>query len=218
MPSQYIKKPKAAKLTPTLFADWDDLPDGWELMVDDEIKAKRFHWTGERIAKDRERYEAIMLALGQGVPVDLICKAFHVHHKTVAVIGLREKKSIDDLKKETGEIMLKAARWSVRSYVEDLAAGKVDPKTKAIAAGIFSQNGLVLSGQPSAILAVEDRRELTPEAINGFWERAKRIKEAVVVSLPAVAPGPEQGEDGVAGAAAGVAGDGPSDAEGGSAE
>ena len=184
MPSDYIKQPKAPELTPALFPDWEELPDGWELIVDDAVKAKRFNFTGERIAKDRERYEAIMLALGQGVPVDLICKAFHVHHRTVAVIGLREKKSIDDLKKETGELMLKAARWSVRSYVEDLAAGKVDPKTKAIAAGIFSQNGLVLSGQPSAILALEDRRDLTPEAINGFWERAKLVKDAVVTAVP----------------------------------
>ena len=188
MPSEYIKKPKAPEMTPALFPDWDELPDGWELLLDDEAKAKRFNFTGERIAKDRERYEAVMQALGMGVPIDLISKAFHVHHKTVAVIALREKRAIDDLKKELGGEMLQAARWSVRSYMEDLAAGKVDPKTKAIATGIFSQNGLVMAGQPSAILAVEDRRDLTPEAVNGFWERAKQITAAEVRTVPSPAP------------------------------
>lgn len=187
MPSKYTKRPKAPEKTPALFPELEQPPEGWELLIDDEAKAARFQFTGERIVHDRERYEAIMQAIALGMPTELIRKAFHCHHKIVATIALREKPAIDDLKKNLGTEMLVVARWSVRSYFEDLMAGAVDPKTKAIAAGIFAQNGLVLSGQPSAILAVEDRRELTPEAVNGFWERAKRINDAVVTDAGSAA-------------------------------
>jgi hypothetical protein len=179
MPSEYIKRPKSPESTPALFPDWDQLPDGWELLVADDVKKKRFNFTGKRCAQDRERYQALVEAIGSGAPADLICKVFHVHHRTLAAIAEREKVSIDDLKKKAGELMLKTSHLSVRSFLEDLLGGKVDPKTKAIAAGIFAQNGLVLTGQPSAILAVEDRRDLTPEAVNGFWERAKRVTAAL---------------------------------------
>lgn len=183
MPSEYIKAPKSPETTPPLFPDWEEPPEGWELVLDEEAK-RRFNFTGERLAKDEERRAALIKALGSGAPADLICSVFHVHHRTLAVLAIQEKVAIDDLKKKAGETMLKASLLSVESYLHDLFAGKVDAKTKAIAAGIFSQNGLLLTGQPTAILAVEERKDLTPEAINGYWERVKRVNAAVVSPTP----------------------------------
>jgi hypothetical protein len=188
MPRKYHKKPKAAPVDHPRFFEGlglEELPEGWELLYSGEDQQKKWHFTAERVAQNKERYEALVQAIGMGAPADLICRVFKVHHRTLAAIAVRDKSCIDDIKKSTGELMLKAAGLSVSSYLQDLMAGTVDPKTKSIAAGIFSQNGLLLLGQATAIVEHGARPELTVDAVNGFWERLKRVKEAQAGELPA---------------------------------
>lgn len=163
------------------FFDHERLPEGWELLAAEEHKRLLPRYTGERIARDRQRYDAIVQALSTGIPVDWIVKGFHVHPSTVAAIAQREKTSIEEQKKSMGAEMLRAARMSVQSFMQDLVAGKVTAKDKAIAAGIFTDKGLLLQGQATSI--VETRRaELTPDAVNGFWQTALKQKGPIEVA------------------------------------
>jgi len=176
MPSHYVKR------TPPdghpVFSSLDSVePNGWELLVPAEDKAKRFNFTAERVAQDQAKYDAIVECLGMNMPASVIAKAFHVHHRVVAAIIEREKVSIDALKKDLGELMMKASGLAVKEFIALLVAGKVDAKTASIAAGIFAQNGQLLTGAPTAIIA-QEKPAITVEAINSIWERISRLKSA----------------------------------------
>jgi len=191
MPSKYHKKPKAPPDHPRFFPEVADadLPDGWELLVQPEER-ERYQFTAERVAKNEKRYQAIVQCLGMNMSAHDISRLLHVHHRVVAAIVEREKIAIDALKNSTGELMLKASALSVRSYLVDLLGGNVDAKTKAIAAGIFSQNGMLLTGQPTAILETRTNTNLSVEAVNGFWDRVKRLKGASAAPAEAAANAP----------------------------
>ena len=175
MPSYYRKA--GPDDHPALFSGETVEDPGWELLVSPEDKKVKYHFTAERVAQDQERYRAVIECLGMNMPARLIAKAFKVHHRVVAAIIIREKTSIDALKKDLGELMLKASGLAVQEFIGHLAAGNVDPKTAAIAAGIFAQNGSLLTGSPTAIIG-QEKPSLTIEAVNGFWERINRLKSA----------------------------------------
>lgn len=151
---------------------------GWELLVPEDEQKEKFRFDASRVAKNRERYSGILQALKLGLPAATIAKAFNVSRNTVAQVVLRENISIEQLKKSNAALMLKTSGLCVSSFLQDLIDGKVDPKTKAIAAGIFSQNGLLYAGEATSIVQVQPEREISLERLNAYID-----------GLPSAAPG-----------------------------
>lgn len=201
MPRKYHRKPKRPPDDhPVFFDGATRLPDGWELLVTEDDARSKFKFTGERIAQNKERRAAVVQALGLGASASMIAQAFKISPNSVAVIAAQEKIPIEDLKKRNAHLMLRTAGMCVESFLQDLCMGLVDPKTKAIAAGIFSQNGLVFAGEPSSI--VEERRPgLNIEAINGLIAALPRANGIAIAGPQAKGPvldlgAPEAGSDG----------------------
>ena len=184
MPSVYHKKPKAAPDNhPVFFDGMAGLPDGWEMLLSDDDAKRRYRFTAERIRKNKEKFAFIVGLLALGVPANVIAETVKCSRNIIPLIQEQEKISIEQLKKENASLMLKGARLCIRSFLQDLALGIVDPKTKAIAAGIFSQNGLVFAGEPSAIIATEDRRGIDVAAIKALVDALPRVKADLVIDV-----------------------------------
>jgi hypothetical protein len=197
------------ELTPAPFFDgpapeqaefFDREAKGWELLLPEEDQREKFKFDGSRLARNKERYTGIVQALKLGLPAATIAKAFNVSRNTVAQVVLRENISIEQLKKSNASLMLKTAGLCVESFLQDLIEGNVDAKTKAIAAGIFSQNGLLYAGEATSIVQVAPEKEISLERLNAYIDA---LPSASVVEASSAPPGmdlegkePGEGADG----------------------
>ena len=100
------------------FFDAVDMPVALELLESPEEQAKRF--TGEQVARNRKRYLAIVRALGQNLPVRMICEAFGISHHTVKAIREREPELVATEKQRVARMLGHAARLCVESFIDDL--------------------------------------------------------------------------------------------------
>lgn len=128
------------------------LPLGRELL--DPVEHQQGRFTAERVARNQERYRMIVQALGQGLPVRMICSAFSVSHHVVKLIREREPELIATEKQRMSRLLWNTARLSVEGFVEDLERGVVPPNVKAIGAGIFLDKKALLDGEATSRIEV----------------------------------------------------------------
>ena len=151
--------------------DLSALPAGADILPEYQHR-----FTGERVARNQARYREIVRAIAEGLSVRSICAIFSVSHHTVARIREVEPDLVAAEKGRLAKLMMRAARTSVESYLEDLEIpGKVTPQVKSIAAGIFTDKGLLLAGEATARIEHGGARDLEE-----FRRRLAAIPEARV--------------------------------------
>lgn len=175
-----------------------ELIDSDEAMLLPKEQALRVPgYTLERVAKDEGRYKLLVRALATGMPIRQICTLYRVHAYTLERIATKEASSIEALKRQLGARALQCADYSMREYLHRLSMGIVETRDLLVAAGIFSEKGLLLMGQPTAI---SHSLEVTGDvdAWNGFWRGEKQDqKDSSAIEVDAVVetsgrPAPER--------------------------
>lgn len=130
----------------------EQLQLGTELLtIEEDSKAGRY--TGERLAKHRERYDAIVVALGQGESVRSIARRLNASPSSVMKIRENEGESIEALKKETAATLRRFAHIGAERMLESVEAVKLESLPLAIA--IASDKADSLQGEPSVRVRVD---------------------------------------------------------------
>jgi len=142
--------------------DESQLPAGRELLMSETEQRKRF--TGEHVARNRERYDAIVAALGEGLGVRQIARAFGVSQHTIEAIRERDAALVATLKERTGAQLRRLVRMSLEALEEALAQNKIAPGQLPVAAGILIDKSLLWDGQATAIVSVPGIHRASPEA------------------------------------------------------
>ncbi len=165
--------------------------EGRELLLPEVEQRKRF--TGEQVARNRERYEGIVAALGEGVGVRAICRAFRCSPHTVRTIEEREPRLVATLRDRTARRFQRASSVVLESFMEDLERGTVPPATKWIAAATFQDKAILLSGGATS------RHEVVSQGPQeALADRFAALKQARVVEIGAgeASPDSESGDNG----------------------
>jgi hypothetical protein len=127
-----------------------DLPgieQGWEILtVDQDRQAGKF--TAAHLAGNLAKRDAVVRALGEGMSIARVARAFGMSRNTVAVAARRFGPDIEHRKKETGALCFDVARMAVERIRDEM-----DDMPKAslpIIAGVLIDKGQLLSGAPTA--------------------------------------------------------------------
>lgn len=163
--------------------DEAELPAGRELLV--PVEEQRHRFTGELVARNVAKYAAIVGALGEGLGVRQIARAFGVSHHTVECIRERESALVATEKERTGRKLRRLVRMSLDALEEALTAGTISAGQLPITAGILIDKSLLWDGQATAIVA--HRHELDQEKV-------RRLFNALQGPLIELAPDSESGE------------------------
>ncbi len=105
----------------------EELPVGLDLLSIDEDE-RRGRFTAERVSRNRERYEAIVRGLAEGLGVRQLCRAFAVSPHTVMTIRERETARIATEKTEFSRRLARVARLAVERLEEEIESGDMSGK------------------------------------------------------------------------------------------
>jgi len=161
---------------PQLF-DEKELPVGRELLWSDE--KQRHQFTGEVVARNQAKYQAIIDALGEGLGVRQISRAFHVSHHTV--IGIRERESnlVAAQKERTGIELRRLVSMATEAVQEALADRLIPAASLPVTLGILIDKSLTWDGQATAIVRHEHQID-QGKVLASFAELRAPILEAEV--------------------------------------
>jgi hypothetical protein len=150
-----------------------DLPgieSGWELLQLDAPDApKRF--TADQIAKNQEKLNAVVRALGEGLGVRQIARAFGISTNTVLKVSQRFGAEVETQKQSLGRDFLDVARLAVERMRDEMDS--MPRQSLPIIAGIGIERGQLLTGAPTArvehnhalqVLSVADYIDSLPAA------------------------------------------------------
>jgi hypothetical protein len=176
--------PAKTEQQPELF-DESALPIGHELLTIEKDE-KRGRFTGEIVARNRERYAAIVRALAEGFGIRQIARAFHVSCNTIFAIRDREGHAIETEKKQLAGLMGRFVRMSVERLIEE--HDQIPVGQLPVALGIVQDKRALLEGDPT--VRVDERIEVAISAsdLAGMLERMKRAQ--VIDVSPAALPEP----------------------------
>lgn len=161
------------------------LPAGHELLSVDE-REKNGKSTGERIAKDRKKYMAIVRCLAEGIGIRQTARAFGVSSMTVMAIRDREGLAIGTEKKELSAKMAQFVRLGVERLIEEVE--NIPIGQLSVSVGIIQDKKALLDGDPTAIIDHRSADEATVSAdqVRDYLDRMKRAAVAVpgVLDVP----------------------------------
>lgn len=159
-----------------------DLPAGHQLLTLDEDERSGRH-TGERIARDRKLYQAIVRCLAEGVGIRATARAFGVATETVAGIRDREPALFAREKKELSQRMGHFVRMGVERLIEEV--DQIPIGQLSVSVGVISDKKALLDGDPT--VRVEERIEvaLSPGDLRAMLENMKRAQPPVIDVEPA---------------------------------
>ena len=146
--------------------------------------------TGERVERDRERYEAIVQAIAECQPRRAIMRAFRVGQHTLDAIEEREARLVATLRDRLATRFKRAAVETLDEFMEQLRRGEVPPATQWVAAATFTDKMLLLSG------AATSRHEVVSQGPQeALADRFAAMKAARVVEIGSgeAAPDSESG-------------------------
>lgn len=164
--------------------DASELPLGLELLHIDDNE-RRGVFTGERIARDKARYQAIVQALAEGLGIRQIARAFKVSPHTISAIREREVELIATEKQGLIRLAGRACRLSLERYVEALEKNEISPGQIPVGFGIIMDKKLLLEGEATSRIETT-RREFDRDAVT-------RYIEGLPSANPAVAQLPDSG-------------------------
>lgn len=178
--SQGLTSPPA----PELFDD-DQLGLGSELLtIERRAAAGGGDHDGSRIVRDRERLEAILQALAEGMPVRQVCRAYRVSHNTLAAIRQRWPESADTEKKRLASLCSTFARTAIERALDDV--DRIPPGMLVLAAAQATDKMLLLTGEATS--RVEHKREIGREDVEGYLRRLPSAASSGAVDLGPVQP------------------------------
>ena len=148
--------------------------------------------TGAGVARDRERYEAIVQAIAECQPRRAIMRAFRVGQHTLDAIEEREARLVATLRDRMATKFKRAAVETLDEFMEQLRRGEVPPATQWVAAATFTDKMLLLSGAATSRHEVVSR-EVSQDALAERFAAMKRA-EVIEIQSPDSESGVQQGE------------------------
>lgn len=173
--------------------DESQLPAGRELLLPAEVQRHQF--TGERVARNEQRYAAIVQALGEGLGVRQIARAFSCSQHTIEVIRERSAVQVATQKEQTGAKLRRLVRMTLERLEECLEKDLISPGQLPVTAGILIDKSLAWEGQATA--TVTHRHEIDQDAVRRLFASlqppAALVMEANFVDVEA-APDSKSGD------------------------
>jgi hypothetical protein len=156
----------------------DLMPAGHELLTIDEDE-RRGRFTGERIAKNRQLYQAIVKCLAEGIGIRHTARAFRVSPNTLMAIRQREGIAIETEKKELSAKMGLFVKMSVERLIEEIDCIPIGQLS--VSAGIIADKKALIDGDPT--VRIEEKREIavTPSDLRQMLENMKRAQPVIDV-------------------------------------
>ncbi len=180
-----IKK-EQANAQPTLFA-----LDGSPHVADLQAAG---HFSGEQLFRaDREKYDTIVAALGEGMGIRQIARALKVSTNTVRAIRDRECELVDDGKRRTAQALRRFARMGAERLVEEIDEIPVDKLPLAVAIAV--DKAQLLDGEATA--RIETVKSYDP----GAWQELVQSLPEIPVQGTVIETGCDGDENGAKGAA-----------------
>ena len=158
-----------------------------ELLLTEERQAAA-NYTGERVARNIQRYKAIADALAEGLSCRQIARAFKCHHRTVYAVKIREQPAIDTQKRSIAAVFQEACNATGERILEDI--DRIPPQSLAMTGAFCKTIAADLRGDASMV--VEHRHHPSLAAVKSGLE-AKEIID--VETLPAARVGTGGGND-----------------------
>jgi hypothetical protein len=124
--------------------------DGRDLLLTESEQRHRF--TGEKVAKNKEKYALIIRCLAEGTSIRSTSRMLGVSTNTIMAIREREKALVDTEKTRLSNRFMSIARMAGESFIEAIEEGRAKPGELSIAAGIFTEKALLLAGQATSIV------------------------------------------------------------------
>lgn len=137
------------------------LPSGWEILPDQQHR-----FTGERVARNRERYMGIVRALAEGLGVRQIARAFGCSSHTVARVREVADELVATERQHVTRKLGTLIRMSLERFEEGLVNGEIHPSQLPVAVGIFTDKKLLLEGGATSRVEHTNRREVTAEDVS----------------------------------------------------
>lgn len=132
-----------------------DLPGiepGWELLSLRE-PTQRGKFTAEQLARNEEKLAAVLAALGEGLGVRQIARAFQISTNTVLRVSRDYGPQIETLKESIGRDCLDVAKLAVERMRDEI--DQMPRASLPIVAGIMIERGQLLTGAPTARISHE---------------------------------------------------------------
>jgi len=145
--------------------DESQLPAGRELLL--PIEVQRHQFSGERVARNQERYAAIVQALGEGLGVRQIARAFACSQHTIEGIRERSASAVATQKEQTGAKLRRLVRMTLERLEECLEKDLISPGQLPVTAGILIDKSLAWEGQATA--TVTHRHEIDQDAVRRLF-------------------------------------------------
>lgn len=158
--------------------DESQLPVGRELLM--PIEEQRHRFSGELVARNQARYQAIVAALGEGISMRSICKAFAVSQHTVEGIRERDAALVATEKERTGRKLRLLVRMAVDRLQEAFEKNELSAGQLPVTLGILVDKSLNWEGQSTQTVTL--RHEIDQSKVLAFFASL-----AAPLNLP---PGP----------------------------
>lgn len=155
---------------------------GWDV-VERVERSRMGNYTLERV-EDRQEYEMCVSLLAR-LSVEQVRRILGWGWRTVARVRDAESHRIAEAKMRLGRQAMRIAQSTLEAFEEDLHAGLVQPKDKAIAFGIISEKALLWMGEATQIHAQKGAEGADLAKLNALLEAlpsAKAVDVASVVS------------------------------------
>lgn len=125
------------------------------LTIDVQRRSKRF--TADQIKKNEAKVDAVLEAVGLGIPQKMIAQAFGVSDHTVRELIKQHPNKVALNKKKLADKMLLVADRSVDNLLDIVSqeggfGPKVLPSQVAVMVGILTEKAQLLNGEATAIL------------------------------------------------------------------
>ena len=152
--------------------------DGAELLL--PVEEQRRRYTGERVARNRERYEGIVNAIACGMSRRDVAAAFRCSTNTVHKIEAVEPRLVETRKARLAGQFAAVSLDTLEAFAQDLRDGKVPPSVKWVASAAFMDKSILLSGGATSRHEVVsgDRQASVAEAFAAL-RSANAVAEAV---------------------------------------
>lgn len=146
--------------------DESQLPSGRELLL--PLEEQRHRFTGGQVRLNQERYAALVSALGEGLGVRQICRAFKVSPHTLETIRERDAELVATEKERSGRKLRRLVRMTMDRLEEALANDEITAGQLPVTLGILVDKSLAFEGQ--AVATVTVRHEIDQEQVRRMFQ------------------------------------------------
>jgi transposase-like protein len=155
-----------SNLPQSIQPDLINIEPGEELLFP-EAKARRV-FTGEVVARNQEKYRAIVEAIAGGHSCRDIAHRFGVSKNVVTAIRGAEPDLVGTEKKRLSRKLGTAVELGVEAWIESLQAGTLKPESIPVGVGILFDKRALIEGEPTARVEHVDTKIIRHEDINAY--------------------------------------------------